>query len=879
MPVLAALAEAPNFTRVPPELSAHIGWLCLATLLLLLVWAASRMESVRRSFLALEDPRMFAVMRIGMALMTIQCFWNLKPYWRMLWSDEGLFSAEDARSRMGGSSLSGWTPEDGFLDNWAVGKFLWGKHSVFFLDASPDAVETFMYLFFGVCLLYALGVLSRVTGVLAWLMMSSVYNHNALYLEGTDTVYRTFWFILLFCRTGAAWSVDNVVRCWWLRRRGKLQEVGNPPQPGQKPVYKLVPSWPRYLMMGQLIAIYTSTGMVKTGSVWANGDALYYSLNLDHFYRFEGWTQVVSAAFGTTVFRLMTWVTLWWECCFAIAGLGMILKFHLDHRDQPWYRDRARWRVWLGRIALLPAYALLHRIVVLAYPYCIEIPKDATPEATAKLIADGLQTINIGFLAVIPAFTVLWFVLGRWPLRLRTRLRVLPSRTSGPDQPREATIDQHWLRKYFFGRRLWLGLGLMFHGFLILFMNIGMFPFIMLMTYAAWLTGEEFAAALRWLIGLVWRSPLGRKLPARWLLTADRWTGPAQAPAQVPQRGRPIPDLLVLFLGLLGLAVVGAWIANRMEPSLKLELSTYAYAWLLLCVVVGLVFRLLRVSPEKHLQRLGGGPALAYGPAGRAVALAFLVSHALVVGLGLGPNYSAFNTWRGAVRGLFGSWSSVTGTAQSWKMFAPNPPRANVFMKTVVVLDNGERWNIGNNAYDYRPFPWIWNDRIRKMHRRMVSKGKWYLRYWAHFYCREWYLETGTRAKSVEVHKLVTKIPTPDQVAAKGWYDPTKLKLTDELVETHACPREGDLPPFMKIRYGHPLTAEDESILADAAEREHKASETKRRTWASRRDWGGSGPPPAAPSMPSARTAPTAAAATAAADEDEPPAKDGGDGE
>ena len=863
MPLLALLAEVPNYSRPPPELSAHVNWLCLITLVLLLVWVAARMESVRRSFLALEDPRMFAVMRIGMALMTIQCFWNLKPYWRMLWSDEGLFTVEDARSRMGGSSLSGWTPQDGFLDNWAVAKFLWGKHSIFFLDAAPGAVDSFMYLFFGVLLLYALGVLSRVTGVLAWLMMSTVYNHNALYLEGTDTVYRTFWFILLFCRTGAAWSVDNVVRCWWLRRRGKLQEVGNPPQPGQSPVYKLVPSWPRYLMMGQLIAIYTSTGMVKTGNVWQNGDALYYSLNLDHFYRFEGWTQVVSAIFGTTLFRLMTWVTHWWECCFAAAGLGMLLKFHLDHRDQPWYRARARWRVWLGRLALVPAYALLYRIVTLAYPYSVEIPKDSKPEATAKLIADGLHSVDLGFLVVVPVVTVLWFVLGRWPLRLRARLR---------GKPREATLDQHWLRKYLLGRRVWLTLGLIFHGFLILFMNIGMFPFIMLMTYAAWLTGEEFAAAARWTIGLVWRSPLGRKLPSRWLVAADRWTGPAQAPEHVPQRGRPLPDLVVLLLGLVGAALVGAWIANRTDPTLKLELTNYVYAWLALILLVGAVFRLLRVPRERHLARLGGGPALAYGPAGRAVALGFTLCHALVVGLGLGPNYSVFNTWRGAVRGLFGSWSSVTGTSQSWKMFAPNPPRANVFMKTVVVLDNGERWNIGNNAYDFRPFPWIWNDRIRKMHRRMVSKGKWYLRYWAHYYCREWYLETGTRAKAVEIHKLVTKIPSPDQVATKGWYDPTKLKLTDELVETHDCPRSGDLPPFMKLRYGHPLTPDDESILSDAAERDIKSAEVKRRSWASRRDWGGSGPTTQNPplSTPAARTP---------ADEDDPPAKDGGDGE
>ena len=79
----------------------------------------------------------------------------------------------------------------------------------------------------------------------------------------------------------------------------------------------------------------------------------------------------------------------------------------------------------------------------------------------------------------------------------------------------------------------------------------------------------------------------------------------------------------------------------------------------------------------------------------------------------------------------------------------------------------------------------------------------------------------------------------------------------------------------MKLRYGEPLTPDDEALLAEAAEREHRASETKRRTWASRRDWGGSGPQATtpAPSLPSARTTP------AVADEDEPPAKDGGDGE
>jgi hypothetical protein len=300
--LLAAFAQAPNYTRVPPELGAEVGWLCAGLLVLLLAWLATRMESVRRSFLALEDPRMFAVMRIGFALMTIQNFWNLRPYWRMLWSDEGLYTLQEARQSMGSSALSGWTPVDGFLDGWAYLKFFWGKHSAFFFDAAPTTSRPGCSCSSACscCTPPACSAASPASS--PGLMMSGVYNHNALYLEGTDTVYRSFWFILLFCRTGAAWSVDNLVRCWWLRRRGRLQEVGLPPSPGRRPVYALVPSWPRYLMIGQLIAIYTSTGMVKTGGVWANGDALYYSLNLDHFYRFELWTQMVSATFGTNLF-------------------------------------------------------------------------------------------------------------------------------------------------------------------------------------------------------------------------------------------------------------------------------------------------------------------------------------------------------------------------------------------------------------------------------------------------------------------------------------------------------------------------------------------------------------------------------------------------
>jgi hypothetical protein len=45
--------------------------------------------------------------------------------------------------------------------------------------------------------------------------------------------------------------------------------------------------------------------------------------------------------------------------------------------------------------------------------------------------------------------------------------------------------------RWFLGRRIWLTLGLMFHGNLQMLMNIGMFPPIMMSTYLFCLQGDE----------------------------------------------------------------------------------------------------------------------------------------------------------------------------------------------------------------------------------------------------------------------------------------------------------------------------------------------------------------------------------------------------
>jgi hypothetical protein len=82
-------------------------------------------------------------------------------------------------------------------------------------------------------------------------------------------------------------------------------------------------------------------------------------------------------------------------------------------------------------------------------------------------------------------------------------------------------------------------------------------------------------------------------------------------------------------------------------------------------------------------------------------------------------------------------------------MFAPNPPRHNVFLKVLVTDADGEVHDMRTDMYapGRKPIPWILNDRIFKMNRRISGgesgKGDWYQKWYGRYHCREWALQHG----------------------------------------------------------------------------------------------------------------------------------------
>jgi hypothetical protein len=202
-------------------------------------------------------------------------------------------------------------------------------------------------------------------------------------------------------------------------------------------------------------------------------------------------------------------------------------------------------------------------------------------------------------------------------------------------------------------------------------------------------------------------------------------------------------------------------------------------------------------------------------------------------------------------------------------------------MKIVLTDENGEAWDLRNDTYaaERKPIPWYWNDRMRKMNRRVIGgesgKGDWYQKWYARWLCREWArTHRGVMPQKVELFKITYKMPAPETVAAQGWYWPEVLlyetgKEERQYSEKCATAVQGQLPNFIRNRYGIPQI--DDKVYKPWIK-------SKKKNWDKRLD------PPATPTSKTdpktgaKRTTTTAAGATAASSPAPlaPPAKSSG---
>ncbi len=781
------------------RLSPTLGWLLLACAVVVFLLGISQADRWRRLWLRTEDPRALGLFRILFAVFVLLNVGGLWEHFTFLFTDEGLFSTDTARELLAREQFAGYGEGVGFFDMQGVAAFLKGpRWSLLWFWDSPQAFMLQFWAFAAVTTAFMLGWRTRLMGVLSLLGMHSITLKNPLFMEGTDLVYSCMFFYLVLSQCGKAYSVDNWLRCRKLAREGRLSVPGGPgdgagvaPSPafpgGLEAIYRRVPAWPRLLMMLQVATIYVYGGCAKNGDVWLRGDSLYYALNLDHFYRVP--PQYLSAVFGTNLFRLMTWVVHIWQAAFPLVVVGLIARWAV--REQlPRYQGARLWLV-RGLWALLVLLTLA--VAEVAYPVHYAAGPGKPSLATVQWLFAG------GWLLTMAGIAWLW---------RRLRDRPFHVRVFGRDH----RLDLEWFCGWFLGRRIFLTIGILFHGHLLVLMNIGMFAPIMLLTYMVFLSGPELARILR--AGGQVLARLG--VPG---IPEDVKAGRGPIPAEdqnLPQLHRDaarLPNWALLSSLALGTGAVTL-------AAFGLPGARTGAALGLLALLLGALVSWRR-DGRRSLAADGSdgcppGRPWAYGPWGRFLVGSLVVYHITAVTVWLMPDKQCLSAFRVASHAPFRMWLTRTQTAQGWSMFAPNPPRHNVFLKVLVTDENGEVHDMRTDMYapGRKPVPWIFNDRIFKMNRRMsggeAGKGDWYQKWYGRYQCREWALQhEGVAPQKVELYKVSYRIPSPEEVARGGYYLP-ELQLTKFGKETRlhttncASEPEAQLSDEVRARHGLP---------------------------------------------------------------------------
>ncbi len=820
MPALLAFAD-----KVPNEealaLGPMTGWLMLAGALGLVCLLALHPERWRRWWLQVEDPRTLALFRIVFGIFVISNVNDFFEYFTFLFTDEGIFTADVARQVHARGQFAGFgdgfTEESpwGFFDMHAVLEFLKGpKYSLLFFWDTPDFFWGHMIAFYIAGSMFVIGFRTRMSGVLTFVLMNSIFFRNHLFWEGTELVYRVFLAYLICAKTGHAYSVDNWLRCRKLRRKGLLSErdgpgggAGSAPDEdhpkGLQAIYRLIPAWPRRLMLLQLGAVYIYTGSVKNGSVWAKGDAIYYAWNMDHFYRF--YPQQITAAIGTNILRVATWTTHWGEVFFSVSVAGVM--YFWARREG--FLPATGMRKLLTRVCLATIVAAAASIIWVTWDVHFGPVVDAPLAAWGLIPRPGMYDEHIfvgGFVLTLLGFWWLWTRLERKPFVVRSVLGIRPLR-----EPLK--IDRDFFVAWVAGRRVWILWHIGVMGGIFVLMNIGQFQTGMLSTALLFFSGTELARFFRRVF--CWISP-------RTLLY--RFTGWSIVPRSVREGEPPIPTedpslphlhrdtarfpqwaVWVVIVGVLaGIIVKSMW-----DPSwwVRIWLGTFLFA-------AGVAFQTWRSS--RRTPPSPGATPWAYGALGRFITSALLAWQLAAVATWLTPDKSSLKSWRTPARKVFAKWLTVTQTDQGWGMFAPNPPRSNVFLKVLVTDPSGEVWDMRTDVYaeERKPIPWIWNDRMRKMNRRIIGgesgNTQWYRKWYARWHCRDWQMQhEGEIPLKVELVKVWYKIPPPEETATRGYYNPEDLleRTGHEKIEhTERCKRTvmGQLSDDLRERHGLP---------------------------------------------------------------------------
>jgi hypothetical protein len=207
-----------------------------------------------------------------------------------------------------GPRLLTWFGEKGVESAQAVN--LWygsARFDLLTLFGSSDTVTIWLYFVLiaaAICL--TLGLFTRSSTLLVWLLLLSFHNRNYFILNAGDHLLCFCTFLLIFAPADKMYSLDS-----WIKKK-----VNNAASDA------LCEPWIQRLLQILVCAVYYQAFTTKlSGSTWLNGTAVYYVLHCDEFQRFHH----LQFFDQFLVYQFLNWTTLGIE--FSLFSLVWIKEF------------------------------------------------------------------------------------------------------------------------------------------------------------------------------------------------------------------------------------------------------------------------------------------------------------------------------------------------------------------------------------------------------------------------------------------------------------------------------------------------------------------------------------------------------------------------
>jgi len=259
-------------------------------------------QAWNRFFFEPQSPVPVALFRIVFGFVVLIDALLLRPDWQTWFGPRGLVTLPAMQQMEGGTRIN----------LFAV------------LPQTAFWTDMFFWALVAGAILLILGLYTRFSSVMVFLLVESIQQRNLFITNGGDTLLRVVSFFLMFAPAGAALSIDRLRNIW----RGVEGVEIRPRAP-----------WGQRMIQIELCLLYLMTFWNKSqGPAWIDGTALYYVYHLDQFHRFPvpGFMQ------DLFMVRLETWLTLtaefslgvlvWFkELRYPILAAGVLLHLSLEY--------------------------------------------------------------------------------------------------------------------------------------------------------------------------------------------------------------------------------------------------------------------------------------------------------------------------------------------------------------------------------------------------------------------------------------------------------------------------------------------------------------------------------------------------------------------